>query len=138
VPLDVDLEDRLIYGLTPQRFGYLVLAGLAAMALWAQRPLPGALRLPACLLVLGAGLALAFVRWRGRPLDGLLVDLARYLAANYEVRPVRPFRPFGRAGGGGRRQPERPPWGRRRWRPWRRHRPRDHLEVCSSPGLDSR
>src|SRR5438874_90854 len=32
VPLDVDLEDRLLYGLTPVRLAYVVLAGLAVIA----------------------------------------------------------------------------------------------------------
>ena len=29
VPQDVDLEDKLIYGLTPVRFGYLVIAAFS-------------------------------------------------------------------------------------------------------------
>jgi len=39
IPLDIDLEDRLVYGLSPQRFGYAAVALLAAMAAW--RGLPG-------------------------------------------------------------------------------------------------
>src|SRR5665811_2374740 len=36
VPLDVDLEDRLLYGLTPIRLAYAVGALLAAFALWSS------------------------------------------------------------------------------------------------------
>ena len=40
VPHDVDLEDHLVYGLTPIRFGYLVVAVLGSMGLWGIRWLP--------------------------------------------------------------------------------------------------
>ena len=40
VPLDVDLEDRLLYGLTPIRLAYVVLAGLAALAIWSSSWIP--------------------------------------------------------------------------------------------------
>src|SRR5438105_2487341 len=33
IPLDVDLEDKLIYGLSPLRFAYVLVAGVAAMAI---------------------------------------------------------------------------------------------------------
>jgi len=86
VPLDVDLEDKLIYGLSPTRFGYLVAAGLAAAVVWAAGWLPGPLRaaliVPAVLL----GAALAWGRWRGRPADGWLADLAIFLRRNYRLR----------------------------------------------------
>ncbi len=55
VPQDVDLEDKLIYGLSPVRFGYLVLAVLGALSLWRQEALPSALRLVACLMLAAAG-----------------------------------------------------------------------------------
>jgi hypothetical protein len=90
VPQDVDLEDRLIFGLTPTRFGYVVVAALGALALWragGQPPwLPG---LP-CLLLLAGGASLAWGRWQGRPADRWLADLA--------VHGVRNYRLLGRAG----------------------------------------
>ena len=89
VPLEIDLEDRLIYGLSPQRFGYLVLGGLAAMSLWAQVWLPGAIRIGLCVLPLGLAAALAWGGWRGRGLDLLLYDAVRYLIRNYRVEVVR-------------------------------------------------
>ena len=56
VPLDVDLEDRLIYGLSPQRFGYAAVALLAAMAVW--HSLPGLAGPPAAVGI-GAAIVIA-------------------------------------------------------------------------------
>ena len=36
IPLDVDLEDKLLYGLTPTRLAYLVIALLAAFSTWSS------------------------------------------------------------------------------------------------------
>jgi hypothetical protein len=78
VPQDVDLEDRLIYGLTPVRFGYLVIAVLGAMTCSSLGAVPAGVRAGACLALLGAGAALAWGRWSGRPLDRLLLDVAGF------------------------------------------------------------
>jgi hypothetical protein len=97
VPQDVDLEDRLVYGLTPVRFGYLVVAGLGAMSLWGLRWLPLAARLVPCFLLVLAGVVLAWGRWRGRPVDRLLVDIGIFLRRNYRIQ----------LSGGPRREPGR-------------------------------
>lgn len=94
IPQDVDLEDRLVLGLTPIRFGYLVIGGLAAFCVWNVRwgavPARFALALP---LLLG-GVTLAWGRWRGRPLDRWAADLALFLRANVRiVRSARDRRP---------------------------------------------
>jgi hypothetical protein len=91
VPQDVDLEDRLIFGLTPVRFGYLVVAVLGAMSLWGLHWLPVVARLVPCLLLIGAAAALAWGRWRGRPLDRLVVDVAVFLRRNYRLQVVDGF-----------------------------------------------
>ena len=89
VPQDVDLEDRLVYGLTPTRFGYLVVAALGAMSLWSLRWVPLAARLAPCVLLPVAAAALAWGRWRGRPLDRLTLDVAIFLRRNYRVQVGR-------------------------------------------------
>ena len=126
VPLDVDLEDRIIFGLTPQRFGYLVLGALAAFAFWSQHSWPELLRAAAGLpFVLGSAAA-AWGRWRDRPLDDYLLDVGRYLVANYEVRVDVPPRP------GWLRRPRRsqpPPVVVASSDP-------DPALCCTSPGLD--
>ena len=79
VPLDIDLEDRLVYGLTPVRLAYAVLAGLAAMAVWSANALPAPLRMPSAALILVAGSVLAWGRVRGRAADTWLVDIALFI-----------------------------------------------------------
>jgi hypothetical protein len=91
VPQDVDLEDRLIYGLSPVRFGYLVIAVLGALTVWRLDSLSPWLRAVPCLLVLALGAGLAWGRWRGRALDRWLIDLCVYVRRNYAVR-LRPRR----------------------------------------------
>ena len=94
IPQDVDLEDRLVLGLTPVRFGYLVIGGLAAFCVWNGRWGPVPARLTLALPLLLGGAALAWGRWRGRPLDAWVVDLALFLRANVRVvRAVEDRRP---------------------------------------------
>ena len=93
VPLDVDLEDRLLYGLTPIRLAYIVLAGLGALATWSSAlPFPP-VRAFAAIVVLLLGSALAWGRWRGRPADGWVTDVALFIAANRRVTWDRAWRP---------------------------------------------
>ena len=84
-PLDVDLEDRLIYGLTPIRFGYLAAAVMAGLAIWSSHWLPVLVRAPLAFLAAAIGAALAWGRYRGRPFDAWISDGARYIAANYRL-----------------------------------------------------
>jgi hypothetical protein len=91
VPQDVDLEDRLIYGLTPVRFGYLVVAGLGAILIWNLNVAPLLIRLPGCLLLGCVGALLAWGRLACRPMDRLLADALLFFLRNY--RPARPRLP---------------------------------------------
>jgi hypothetical protein len=82
VPLDVDLEDRLVFGLTPQRFGYVTVAALAAMASWHALPFVGG---PLAVLCLAAGAALGWLRWHGRGLDHWVVAAALWVVRTRRV-----------------------------------------------------
>ena len=84
-PLDVDLEDRLLYGLTPIRLGYLVLALLAGMALWNGGWAPGVVRAVSCLVVIGAGVVAAWGRWRGRASDEWMIDIAVFVVRSHRI-----------------------------------------------------
>jgi PrgI family protein len=84
-PLDVDLEDKLLYGLTPMRLGYVVLAFLCGFALWSSRWATTPIRLAVCLVVFAAGAALAWGRWRGRAVDSWLTDIAAFLPRTQRV-----------------------------------------------------
>ena len=85
VPQDVDLEDRLVFGLTPTRFGYLVIGGLAAFMVWSLHWAVSPVRLLAAAPLGAAGIALAWGRCAGRGIDGWVGDFARYLAANVRL-----------------------------------------------------
>ncbi len=83
VPLDVDLEDKLIYGLTPMRLAYLVVSLLAGFALWSSPWSPEAIRAAASLGVIALGVVMAWGRWRARATDRWLSDIAIFTARRY-------------------------------------------------------
>lgn len=89
-PLDVDLEDRLLYGLTPTRLVYLVVALVAAFSVWTGRWAPAPVRASSAVLLAAIGAAAAWGTWRGRALDAWAADLATFVMANYRVRVRRP------------------------------------------------
>jgi hypothetical protein len=86
IPLDIDLEDRIVYGLTPIRLAYAVLSSLASMTIWSQDGVPGAVRVPLAAAILAIGGALAWGRWRSRPLDGWFIDFALYVWSTRRLR----------------------------------------------------
>lgn len=87
--MDVDLEDHLIYGLSPIRFGYVALAVLAAMVAWAGGRPPVIPRVALALLILAVGAGAGWVIFRGRHLDDWALDLARFLVGNHRIRVER-------------------------------------------------
>jgi hypothetical protein len=89
IPQDVDLEDKLIYGLTPVRFGYLVIAALLAVMVWNLMWIPVYLRLPACLALCGAGATLGWGRLAGRPADRHIADGLLFYVRNHRPRRRR-------------------------------------------------
>src|SRR2546427_13157453 len=85
VPLDVDLEDKLLYGLTPTRLAYLVIGLLAAFSIWSTHWAPLPVR-AACAIVVGAvAVTAAWGRWRGRPLDSWVIGFAAFGAATDQL-----------------------------------------------------
>lgn len=86
VPLDVDLEDKLLYGLTPTRLVYLVVALLAAFALWTGHWTIAPIRGAAAAVVAAIGAVAGWGRWRGRPVDRWVTDLGLFVLATYRIR----------------------------------------------------
>ena len=86
VPLDVDLEDKLLYGLTPTRLVYLVVSLLAAFALWSGHWAMAPVRGAAAAALIAIGAIAAWGRWRARPVDRWVSDLALFVLATYRVR----------------------------------------------------
>jgi hypothetical protein len=79
VPLDVDLEDRLLYGLTPMRLAYAVGALLVAFAIWSSTWAPTPVRGAAASAVIGAGAIVSWGRWRGTAADEWVAHLALFV-----------------------------------------------------------
>ena len=85
VPQDVDLEDKLIFGLSPIRFGYLVIAVIGAFTVWGLQVLPGVVRVFCCLLMLLAGPVLAWGSVGGTRSDRLAWDCLVFLRRNHTL-----------------------------------------------------
>lgn len=100
--MDVDLEDKLLYGLTPMRLAYLVVALLCGYAVWSPSWAPTAVRAVLGLAVVGIGATAAWGRWRGRAVDAWIADLSIFVLNTRRVsfripwfprRDNRPSRP---------------------------------------------
>jgi hypothetical protein len=94
--LDVDLEDKLLYGLTPMRLAYLVVGLLGGFTIWTAHWAPAFVRAPLCVAVVAVGAAAAWGRWRGRGADSWVSDIALFLVNTnrvaWEGRSVRRFK----------------------------------------------
>src|SRR5437868_5858050 len=90
VPLDVDLEDKLLYGLTPTRLAYLVVALLAGFSAWTTPWAPAVVRASPAILIALIGVVAAWGRWRGRPIDEWAMDSVDFLLSEYYVRFDKP------------------------------------------------
>lgn len=84
-PLDVDLEDKLVYGLTPIRLAYMAIALVFGFALWSSHWAPELLRGGSTGVVIVVGAAAAWGRWRGRAADQWAADISVFLLRNYRV-----------------------------------------------------
>ena len=82
-PLDVDLEDKLLYGLTPMRLAYLVVGLVAGFGLWSSPWAPSPVRAVACVLAIATGAIAAWGRWRGRAVDGWAADFALFVVSTH-------------------------------------------------------
>src|SRR2546429_9556626 len=86
IPLDVDLEDRLLFGLTPTRLAYLVVALLASFSVWSTQWTSTTIRAGAALALLVVGVGAARGRWRARPADRWLFAAVVFVLPTYRVR----------------------------------------------------
>jgi hypothetical protein len=99
VPLDVDMEDRLLYGLTPTHLAYMVVALLGGFALWSSHWAPSPARAFASLLVICGGAVVAWGRWRGRAADVWVADAVLFTVRCHRIvwneGCIRRWRVFG-------------------------------------------
>lgn len=93
IPAGIDLEDKLLYGLSPARLGYVT--ALVGGAIWVLRqPLPGPLRWFCTAALLAAAAAVGWLSKGGRHLDAWAADLARHVTRRYRL--VADLGPLGR------------------------------------------
>jgi hypothetical protein len=104
VPQDVDLEDKLVFGLSPIRFGYLVAGVIVGVLIWSG-PLPAPLRVLAA-LPLTTAVILALGRWHGHPIDGLVWDFGLHAFRNYRLELAKDLEALLRVGRRTRDAPE--------------------------------
>ena len=84
IPAGIDLEDRLLYGLSPARLGYVV--ALLVVAAWCFRqPVWVPVRVVAGLVPLAAAALVGWYRHDGRHLDAWAEDAVRHLLARYRL-----------------------------------------------------
>jgi len=84
IPAGIDLEDRLLYGLSPARLGYVVV--LAVLAAWFLRqPLWAPLRILPGLFLVALAAAVGWLKHDGRHLDAWAADLLHHLLARYRL-----------------------------------------------------
>jgi hypothetical protein len=82
VPTHLNVEDRLIFGLTVRQFLYLLVGSSASYALWEQMATaPQPVRIVGVALCVAVTLAFALLKPGGRPLEEWLVALLAYLAS---------------------------------------------------------
>ena len=85
------MEDKVLYGLTPTRLAYLVVALLAGFSVWSANWAATPIRMGTAIAIAVVGASAAWGRWRGRPVDSWLVDLVVFVTATYRLR-LRPGR----------------------------------------------
>jgi hypothetical protein len=84
IPAGIDLEDRLLYGLSPARLGYVFVMLVIAAWFWRQ-PFWTPLRVVPGLMLLGGAAAVGWWKHEGRHLDAWAEDLVRHLLACYRL-----------------------------------------------------
>ena len=82
VPTHLDVEDRVVFGLTARQFLYLLVGSSATYALWDQvGSAAGSLRVVAAGVCVIVTLAFALLRPAGRPLEAWLLAALLYLGS---------------------------------------------------------
>jgi hypothetical protein len=104
VPTHLDVEDKVLFGLTVRQFLYLLVGSSASYALWDQAAAMGdGLRVAGVSLCVGTTLAFALVRPAGRALEEWLVAGLVFAASPRRAtwQPVEPVSTDWRPAGGG-------------------------------------
>ena len=102
VPTHLNVEDKVLYGLTVRQFLYLLVGSSASYALWDQAAVLGdGLRTAGAGVCIGTSLAFALIRPAGRALEEWLVAAVVFAASPRRAtwQPIEPragdWRPAG-------------------------------------------
>src|SRR5258707_12869035 len=93
VPTHLDVEDKVLYGLTVRKFLYLLVGSSASYTFWDQAAFLGdGARVAGAAICIGTSLAFALVRPAGRALEEWLVAALIFVASPRPAtwHPVRP------------------------------------------------
>jgi hypothetical protein len=103
VPTHLDVEDRVLLGLSVRQFLYLLVGSSASYTLWQQSELTGPLRLALVALTACITLAFALVRPDGRALEEWFAAALVYVASPRQAtwQPREPDPSDWRPAGGG-------------------------------------
>jgi hypothetical protein len=104
VPTHLDVEDKVLYGLTVRQFLYLLVGSSASYALWDQAAVLGdALRVACMSVCIGTALAFALVRPAGRALEEWLAAGLVFVGSPRSAtwQPVEPVAADWRPAGAG-------------------------------------
>jgi MinD-like ATPase involved in chromosome partitioning or flagellar assembly len=77
IPQGIEGEDRIAFGLSASRLGYLLLGAMSAYVIY-LRPWPWGIRIPILTLLISLTLAVAFLRFYGQPLEQWILAAAEY------------------------------------------------------------
>jgi MinD-like ATPase involved in chromosome partitioning or flagellar assembly len=77
IPHGIEGEDRIAFGLSASRLGYLLLGAMSAYVIY-FRPWPWGIRVPILILLISVTLAVAFLRFYGQPLEQWILAAAEY------------------------------------------------------------
>jgi hypothetical protein len=104
VPTHLDVEDKVLYGLTVRQFLYLLVGSSASYTFWDQAAFLGdGPRVAGAAICIGTSLAFALVRPAGRALEEWLVAALIFVASPRHAtwQPVEPRAMDWRPAGGG-------------------------------------
>ena len=79
IPTHLNVEDKLVFGLTARQFLYVLVGGTLAYAVWDQASMaPSALRVSVTAVCLLASTVIALFRPLGRPLEAWILAVLLY------------------------------------------------------------
>jgi len=87
IPSGIDSEDRVAFGLSASRLGYLLIGSLSAYVIY-LRPWPWGVRIPLLAVLAAVTAAIVFLRLHGQPLEQWIAAAIEYYSAPRREAPA--------------------------------------------------